>query len=515
MSTVILKPGHSRDEAQRVAHSGQQSLSWTLLLPLLFFVVHGTFSFQSDTEVGGFSPGGTATHSPGILGYGFAAVTYLMVAWLIQTKLKGVLSFAMHFKMLTLLAVLAIFSTVWSQSPAKSLLYGVLYLFSTLFAYYLVIRFKPEEIMTMVGRLGILVSVLGLLVVIFLPRFGLTHGDVRNGVGWQGLFGDRTGAAKSLVYLLSPVLISRGRRSTINWLFTICLMSLMIVMAHAVTAIFVLFIYIAFMFVLRVSRKLDSRLLVMTAVIGSFVALLMAFIALEYGAEVLKAFGRNPTLTGRTAIWSALAISILKRPLLGYGYFAFWQGLKGESAKVILLTHWTFGYAHNGIIEIFLQLGTTGVVIFFITLFKAIKDAWYCFRNDSAGTYDWYVGLVVITIFYNIDEATVVWPNDLLSILYVVTCCGLAIGAKRLRHEKLYGSKHRLSLISRPFDKPETFIGKRKGSLARSAAKVLRQDLADSIRVLWDVPVTALTSFFFGWNYRKDKFERLDRELLS
>ncbi len=363
------------------------------MLPFLFLIDHGTFSFQSTgTAVGGFSPGGVATRDPGIFGYLFAAVTYLLVAWLIKSRLKGVIDLAMQFKMLTLLALLAVFSALWSQSPARSLLYGTLYFIGTLFGYYLVVRFEREELMEMLTRLGILVSVLGLLMVVFLPNFGLTHGDARNGVGWQGIFSDRTSAAKALVFLISPAFISRGKRSTAGWLSTIALMGLMIVMAHAVTAIFVLFIYLAFLFVLRISRKVDSRLFVMVIVIGAFLSVLAVFFGIEYGADVLRAFGRNPNLTGRTTIWNALAISILKRPLLGYGYFAFWQGIKGESGRVIYLTHWTFGYAHNGIIEIFLQLGTTGVVIFFMTFFKAIKDAWYIFRNDHSGTYDWYLG---------------------------------------------------------------------------------------------------------------------------
>jgi exopolysaccharide production protein ExoQ len=515
MSTVILKPGRSRDEAQLSAGPVPDRLSWTLMLPFLFLVDHGTFSFQSTgTAVGGFSPGGVATRDPGIFGYLFAAATYLMVAWLIKSRLRGVLDFVMQFKMLTLLGLLAVFSTLWSQSPGRSLLYGTLYLLGTLFGYYLVVRFEHEEIMAMLTRLGIIVSVLSLLTVVLLPGFGVTH-DVRNGLGWNGIFTDRTGAARALVFLISPALVSRGKQSTVKWLLSVCLMGLMIIMAHAVTAIFVLFIYIVFLFLLRISRKVDSRLFVVAVVVGGFMSVLVAFMGIEYGADVLKAFGRNPNLSGRTTIWSALALSILKRPLLGYGFFAFWQGIKGESGRVIALTHWTFGYAHNGIIEIFLQLGTTGVVVFFITLFKAIKDAWYCFRNDHAGTYDWYLGLVVITIFYNIDEATVVWPNDLLSIIYVVMCCGLAIGAKRLRQEKAYGPMHGLSVVSRSPSRSQSVLGKHGGSLVRSAANTLQQGLAYLIRPLWTVPSTARTFNIFRCGYGKDTYQGLHQELLS
>jgi exopolysaccharide production protein ExoQ len=515
MSTVILKPSYPRGEVHWTAPSVQQGLSWALMLPFLFLVDHGTFSFQSTgVAVGGFSPGGVATRDPGVFGYVFAAVAYLMMAWFIRSKLTLVISLAGHFKMLTLLALLAVFSAVWSQSPPRSLLYGILYLLGTLFGYYLVIRFETEEIMGMMTRLGLIVSILSLLMVIFLPDFGLTHGDLRNGVGWQGIFTDRTGAAKALVYLISPAFISRGKRSIASWLMSTCLMALMIVMAHAVTAIFVLFIYIVFLFVLRISRKVDSRLMVMTVIAGGLVAVLALFLGLEYGSDLLKVFGRSPTLTGRTEIWSALAISILKRPLLGYGYFAFWQGIKGESGKVILLTHWTFGYAHNGIIEIFLQLGSVGVIVFFITLFKAVKDAWFCYRNDRSGAYDWYLGLLVITIFYNIDEATVFFPNDLLSVLYVVMCCGLAMGAKRLRQGNERGLIGGMTVIT-GVDRSQMIFGKNRGSLARSAAKVLRQDLAYLIYPLWNVPLRALVSYIFGRSYKQAKYQRVRQELLS
>ena len=76
---------------------------------------------------------------------------------------------------------------------------------------------------------------------------------------------------------------------------------------------------------------------------------------------------------GRTDIWVLVMRSIAKRPLLGYGYYAFWQGLKGESGNIIVAAHWVFGYAHNGVLEIWLQLGLVGTALSFVTLFQAIE----------------------------------------------------------------------------------------------------------------------------------------------
>src|SRR5260370_31854078 len=112
------------------------------------------------------------------------------------------------------------------------------------------------------------------------------------------------------------------------------------------------------------------------------------------------------TLTGRTAIWVGITQSISKRPILGYGFYAFWQGLNGESANIILANHWVFGYAHNGMLEILLQLGIVGLVAFLITFFRGTKDAWICFRYGRSIGVEWYTGILFLTLLYNFDEAT-------------------------------------------------------------------------------------------------------------
>jgi exopolysaccharide production protein ExoQ len=443
MPTATLERTYARNEEQEPTLVAPRKLGWALIAPLLFFAVHGAFSFQSEiSSVGGFSPGQVATRSPGFFGYAYAALTYLIVGWCIKSKLREVLSFAAHFKMLTLLGLLTIISTIWSQNQMYSASRGLFYLIGTLFAYYLVIEFQPEEIMTLVSRLGVVVCLLSLVMVAFFPRFGLTASDARFGVAWQGIFIDRTGAAKCLVFFLSPALIPSARFSKVGRVFYISLLTFMILMAHSVAAIFVLGIYVVFLVLLRFGRKLDPRSSLAVFIVGIIALALLGQVAIEYGPAILQMFGRNPTLSGRTLIWSVLVESILKRPLLGYGYYAFWLGLKGESGRVLYAANWTFGYAHNGILEIFLQLGLVGVVVFFATLVRAVKDAWFCFHNDRRGEYDWYIGLIVLAIFYNIDEATVVWPNDLLSILYVVACCGLAVAVKQLQQHKLVGGPY-------------------------------------------------------------------------
>ena len=74
-----------------------------------------------------------------------------------------------------------------------------------------------------------------------------------------------------------------------------------------------------------------------------------------------------------------------------------------------------FGYAHNGVLEICLQLGLVGTALFFVTLVQAIGNAWFCLRNGCPPAVEWYIGIIALTLVYNIDESTVLWPIDLLS----------------------------------------------------------------------------------------------------
>ena len=204
-------------------------------------------------------------------------------------------------------------------------------------------------------------------------------------------------------------------------------------MAHAVTALIICSSYTLFMFLIYLARRLERRTALVLALVGIPLCTLVIVLGVPYIADVLSFFGRDVTLTGRTGLWGGIIQSISKRPILGYGFYAFWQGLNGESANLILANHWVFGYAHNGMLEILLQLGIVGLGAFLITFFQGTKNAWICFQSGRSIGVEWYTGILFLTLLYNIDEATVLFPNHLLSMMYVIACGGLAVAASPTR----------------------------------------------------------------------------------
>ena len=100
--------------------------------------------------------------------------------------------------------------------------------------------------------------------------------------------------------------------------------------------------------------------------------------AFEFNDLVIRALGKDPSLTGRTALWADLW-SFETNPLVGTGYESFWLG---ERLKIIWRLHpWRPNQAHNGYLEVYLNLGLMG-----IALLGAVVIS--CYRRISAAFRD-------------------------------------------------------------------------------------------------------------------------------
>jgi exopolysaccharide production protein ExoQ len=93
--------------------------------------------------------------------------------------------------------------------------------------------------------------------------------------------------------------------------------------------------------------------------LGYFLYLFLAF-GLGLNAQLAGALGRDPTFTGRTVIWDAV-LSTHTNPLLGTGYESFWLGPR--LMQVWAITGYGINEAHNGFLDVYLNLGLIGVFI--------------------------------------------------------------------------------------------------------------------------------------------------------
>ena len=100
------------------------------------------------------------------------------------------------------------------------------------------------------------------------------------------------------------------------------------------------------------------------------VGAVIGFTFLDVHGILLKSLGRDATLTGRTDLWHVL-INMGTDPFVGVGYESFWLG--GRAEALWEGYWWRPNEAHNGFLEIYLNLGGIGLLLLLAMLFGAYR----------------------------------------------------------------------------------------------------------------------------------------------
>jgi exopolysaccharide production protein ExoQ len=413
---------------------------WLLLPPLLYLAVYGAFSIDHanfNNAIAG-EYGTLLAGRDKAIPMAEIAICYGIISAFCLLHLRALVTKCMGTPSLLALPILAIVSTAWSQDPVQSFLLGTLSLAATVFAFYLSTRFSPEEQMELFMFLGVAVLLISLVLVAFFPAIGVMQLDGKG--AWQGLFNHKNRCAMGMAFLLSPALFIKVRgvmARNLKWAFII-LSIVLIAMTQSRTGWIVTFLLLLFVPIAHVFGRVTGRgkLLISIALVAG--CIVIPVVAWQNHVALALALGKNPTLTGRLPIWHAVLEPIFKRPILGFGYSAFWLGVKGESLNVILATGLrNLANAENGILQLWLELGLVGVLMFLYTLFEACKNALTCLRPNAPNYVKWYSAIIFLEILALVDGGKFMFPNSVDWVLYVLACLGLAMEAKRVKEKRI------------------------------------------------------------------------------
>lgn len=153
----------------------------------------------------------------------------------------------------------------------------------------------------------------------------------------------------------------------------------------------------------------------------------MAALLLHNTEFVLGVLGRDPTLTGRTGLWAAVLEMIRERPWLGYGYSAFWLGWEGKSAYIWTLYPWGPPHAHNGLLELWLNLGSLGILVFVLGFLMSFSRAIVWVRSTRTAEGFWPLAVLTYIALTNAAESTILSINSIYWILYVAVALSIFV----------------------------------------------------------------------------------------
>jgi exopolysaccharide production protein ExoQ len=421
---------------QRLSHL---VVGWMLMVPLFYFASQGTLWFNSNSPVLGSYASALASGGSRGEDHVIIASVFTITLVLICSRIKSVISLFSRGsgREFVVLAGLALVSCLWSQLPGISLVASIYFAINILFGFYLCQRFNHRQILRLLLTIGWICLVSSILLALLFPRYGVAQAPP----GWRGIYEQKNTCAAMTIFLLAAGFFAPvgGLLSRLSRIAYILLSVLLIVMSKSMTGCLLLAFLLAYVFVMRVVQrfpKKESVVLVLLLIVGGVLPLAIA--GISYFKEIAYLVGKDLTLTGRTTIWRAVVIAAMKRPLLGYGYRAFWTGLQGESGVVLMSNGWSFSQAHNGFLEVWLGIGALGLGVVLYSLVKAFRNALPCIlaRNSYL---NWCVCILLLIAIHAMDEYTLAAPNNLAWILYIVASVGLADGARRIRFPAAHG----------------------------------------------------------------------------
>lgn len=91
---------------------------------------------------------------------------------------------------------------------------------------------------------------------------------------------------------------------------------------------------------------------------------------------LLELLGKSPDLTNRLDIWQTVGDLAAQRPVAGWGWVGYWNPWVAPFDDLIVIRGVTYLQAHNAWLDVFLQLGVIGVVIFGILVLGTLVRSW-------------------------------------------------------------------------------------------------------------------------------------------
>lgn len=182
-------------------------------------------------------------------------------------------------------------------------------------------------------------------------------------------------------------------------IFFLLMISWLLIKANSANTFGTLFIGICILLILNLIRKNLQFLGIY--IFFAFVFFVFFQITFDIIGLTVTTLGRDMTFTGRTELWKTV-MNMDTNPLIGTGYESFWLG---DRLRTLWEKHWWRpNQAHNGFIEIYLNMGMVGVFLLTSVIMSAYRKIRKTLLNE------FYYGslrlvFLVVALIYSVMEA--------------------------------------------------------------------------------------------------------------
>lgn len=350
------------------------------------------------------------------LGIYFTAFVFLALRW------KRTLAFLGTNVWLLFLITLAIVSVSWSSVPDVALRKIIALVGTTFFGIYLGSNYSFTQQLRVYGWVFGISILFSFMFVLAIPEYGIMNTDAITGA-WRGIYPHKNGLGESMFISFLTFYFLANSAKRYQLLFKICalLSVILIYFGESATALIsVVFVFLIYQGLKHLS--LESKQSVLFILLFLIAVLLIQFLILANFNAFLSANDKDITLSGRTILWDSLWGFIREKPLLGYGYGSFFSGLHRETDLLWKVHTWSPVHAHNGYIQILLNLGVVGLLTLMIGYFSCLFTSLFKYLVSKNMQMMWIFLLLIYTVFLNLTEVSffsvnsIVWVTSVASI---------------------------------------------------------------------------------------------------
>ena len=109
---------------------------------------------------------------------------------------------------------------------------------------------------------------------------------------------------------------------------------------------------------------------------GVVVAAAIAAVGIFARAPILEFLGKRGDLTGRAEIWDKVIHLANERPVVGWGWVSYWAPWVEPFKHLVVIKGVSYYQAHDAWIDIYLQLGIVGLIVFGLLVATTLIRSW-------------------------------------------------------------------------------------------------------------------------------------------
>ncbi|MGI9601088.1 MAG: O-antigen ligase family protein [Acidimicrobiales bacterium] len=328
--------------------------------------------------------------------------------------------------LLPLFIALAPLSVLWSADPNVTARRSIAYALTSMFGYYLVVRFDLKEILRLTGVAMMAGTLLNIAFVQALPQYGIAESTSSIDAGaWTGITTTKNslGAVTVLSIVVFLVLARADRRHRVIYYGFALLNAYIVINANSKTAYLNMFLLSGLLVVYMLFRSRKTLFgAVAFAMLGA-AAIAFAFVTTNIGV-LAERLDRDITLSGRVPLWEDLLTEVGRSPMLGQGWSAYWNGFDSPSHEIWIQHPWLPPHAHNAFLDYALQIGIIGLLLFSLLLIRSIIRGTRHIRDNPGPLPLFPLTMFSLTMLASITESGIigrrmVWALFVVCVLTV------------------------------------------------------------------------------------------------